>query len=344
MVTKAKPSLLSIFKTEEYAKTVNIDDMPLKDIWGIYEYIKVNGLKSEDKYLLENVVEQLRHVDNMLITVSIEKEVADVMTFGQLKNHYDTARTNYIVVHRVNYIAMDSIIMLQDLLGKRYRFTVKQFGEKCVAEYNKYMAVIRSGTEYSAYCVLQDHLRLTNEALQPKLEAVFIAIRDRMIGLGDNIRNHHAIKDIEILARTQICLYMLRIMKYSRTSFFREFDEQTGADFTKCFAYANLQKIEEYFLEMIRLLGIKTVKTDKGDYDLMGFGSESVRVTWAWDEMMKFLRDDEMMDATAKQAIDLNPTVAENYRKEIESVENREMEENFEKLQEKFKVNKQKKK
>ncbi len=320
---------------EKNQKQVAIDlsKMLLSDIWGLYLQIKQNSVTIEDRVVMSSLIQQIKEASGVLTKVDVDKDKSSSITFGDLERYYEKARTNYIIVHRVNYLAMDAIIAVQDLVEDRYRFTIKKEGERSIGCYNDYINVIKKNTDFSAYCVLQDHLRLTKDALQLRLENIFMAIRDRMIYLR--------MRDVEVKARIELAYLLLRVAKHSRKHFFLDFEEQTGIDFTRAFKYADLKKMEEHFVGMVRHLGYKTTKNDKGDFDVEGFdASTSVRVQGAWNAFIKDLRDEDLMDETAKSAINLNPLVSEAYKKELEMAEKKEMQDSVSKLQEKFKVTK----
>ena len=136
---------------------------------------------------------------------------------------------------------------------------------------------------------------------------------------------------------------MVKCARHSFVGFFKEFKDACGADFSKCFELADMTLMTKSFIRMVEALGIK-VETDKfGLFDIAGMNtSKSPRITWAWDDFIDALRNDELMDEAALKAIGYNPTVEEEYRKALEEETQKELEIGIDKLSEKFKVTKNK--
>jgi hypothetical protein len=73
----------------------------------------------------------------------------------------------------------------------------------------------------------------------------------------------------------------------------------------------------------------------------MGYNPEkSQRFLWAWDDLIKAFRDDDLMDKAAEKAIGLNPDVQEEYRHILEEKEREQFDERVGQLGEKFKLGK----
>ena len=90
-------------------------------------------------------------------------------------------------------------------------------------------------------------------------------------------------------------------------------------------------------------LGEKTEKDEKCGHMLKGFRPEkSQRITWAWDDFLEDLRDNDLMDKAAEKAISLNPKVQENYKAAIEEEERKQINKAAAELSGKYKVTKQK--
>ena len=99
----------------------------------------------------------------------------------------------------------------------------------------------------------------------------------------------------------------------------------------------------KWFVEMVRVLGIKSVKNERGYYELECLGSsKNQRVQWAWDDFINDMRDDDLMDESARKAIELNPECQKEYHQILEDSEKEQMDKEVDKLSEKFKVTKSK--
>ena len=258
-------------------------------------------------------------------------------TVGELYDKFATAKTNYIIVHRMIAMLHDAMITVYDLLddAKRLRFTPKKKQLEAEKIFSGYTETIRKSTERSAWFLLQDHLRITADVLRPYVEKLFEAIRNKMI--------HDGWRDVEMLARIEVVMIMARVVKYTHKAFFKDFYDDCGADFSKEFKYAEMDGMVRKFVEMCEALGYRFAENDKGDKDVNRFDyTKGIRCVWAWNEYIEAVRNDDLMDLAAMNAINLNPAAQEKYRELTENTENARMEQSIEQLSGKFKVVKSK--
>ena len=150
-------------------------------------------------------------------------------------------------------------------------------------------------------------------------------------------------KNIEVKARIETALLVAKVAKHSFRAFFKEFEESCGCDFSKFFEYADLHLMVKYFSQMSESLGFVMTKDRFGLPDIDHFDCDAnQRVKWAWQDFIKDLQDNDLMDESALRAINLNPKVAEDYHKLIAEEEQQQMDKSVDKLSEKFKVTKKK--
>lgn len=299
-------------KLADYVKEHGLSNMQLA---GALTYI---GLK----------LPQLRMID-----VAKDSEI----TFGQLYEYFERAETNFIILHRVNFLVHQSMIAVYDLLEKenRLRFAVKKHSKDAERAWKEYEEPRRKKTEQTAWFTMQDHFVIMEDMLSEHVEKVYATIRDHMIQIGW--------RDIEVKGRIELAFLMVKCARHSFRAFFKEFEDASGADFSKCFKYADMDVMVKSFARMTEALGIK-VETDRfGFYDIAGLHADKChRVAWAWDDFIKALRDEDLMDESAKQAMEYNPKIKEVYQNAVEESERKEFEESVEKMGEKFKVTKSK--
>lgn len=275
----------------------------------------------------------LRFPEHRILDIDQSSE----LTFGELFEFYERARLNFIIIRRVNFLVHQSMINVYDLLEKenRLRFAVKKHSKDAEKVWDAYDKALRKQMENDAWCALQDHFVVMESMLESRIEKVYTTIRDHMIQGG--------VQDIEVKGRIELALLMVKCARHSFVGFFKEFKDACGADFSKCFELADMTLMTKSFIRMVEALGIK-VETDKfGLFDIAGMNtSKSPRITWAWDDFIDALRNDELMDEAALKAIGYNPTVEEEYRKALEEETQKELEIGIDKLSEKFKVTKNK--
>jgi len=326
-------SKYSFEELQEMAKSLPV--ATIKDEKKLKAYYKEKGLTKEDlAVILTTVVTSMP--DFRLVELS--KTTPCNLTFGELCEWLEKTQIQFIIIIRVNYLCHLSMITVFDLLDdqKRLRFMVKKRHLQVEEEWEKYEAPRRKTCEKTAWCTLQDSIRIACDILHPYQEKIYEACRDYMIRLGW--------RDIEVKARILVALLLCKVARHSFNAFFKEFEEACGCDFSKCYADARMSMIEQRFAEMSDELGIKTVKDRYGSYDLEGFDiDKAIRVTWAWDDFIKALRDQDLMDEAALRAISLNPTIEADYKKAVEEIEEKQMAKETERLFDKFNVTKIKK-
>ncbi len=327
----APHAIIDYEKIVELIKGVRVSDFRDKDTAA--EFCKKNGFSPLDFVSILAITSA--YIPEMpLITIPKDSTI----TFGELHDFYEKSRVNFIIIHRVNFIIHQCMIEVYDLLEKenKLRFTAKKFYLKAESSWMEYQEPRRKSTESSAWYTLQDHLRITHDALSPRIEKIYETTRDFMIRMGW--------RDVELKGRIEVALLILKVHHHSFVAFFKDFKDECGADFSRCFTNDKMDNMGKFFANMCEVLGIKLSKDKYGLYDVAGFDVEkSQRVKWAWDDFIQDLRNDDLMDQTAKQAIELNPSVNENYQKEINEAEQNQIRENMDKLQERFKVTKNKK-
>lgn len=297
----------------------------LKDPVALSLYARVNTMSLRDALsVIEWVAAQEKLLSGMKVCTDI--------TYGECMGYYELAQTNTIVIHRVNYILRDSMLRVYDTLERdgKMRFGVRKAMRNAEKIWHEHVMLHYRVTERSAWNTLQDHLWMACDAVNPYLEKVYEAIRDYMIGKG--------MRDVELKSRCAVSLLMGRVAAHSFRKFFQDFEKESGVDYSRCFADDDMQPMVSVFASMCDMAGVKTHVADDGCYMTDFSPEDSVRYRWAWDAFMAALRDDDLMDESARKAIDLNPAVREEYMHILEEAEQKAMRESVEKLRTKYKV------
>lgn len=300
----------------------------LKDSSKIVSWYKEKGYSEVELAAILTVV-GTSMPDFRLISVKPDSE----LTFGELRDFYERAQIQFVVIHRVNYLMHKLMIEVYNLLHKekRLRFMVKKNSQKAEDFWDGYDKPRSQSKSEDAWQTFHDHMRITKDILQPKLDKVYEAIRDYMIRLGW--------RDVEVKARVEIVFLFVKVSRNSFRAFFKEFEDASGADFSKCFDSPALQQMVKYFVMMAESLGIKTEADKFGLPCINGFDcNANVRVKWAWDDFMKDLRDNDLMDESALRAIELNPKTKADYERQLAEDAQKKLNEGIDKLSEKFKV------
>jgi hypothetical protein len=304
----------------------------LKDNSKMESWYKDNGYNEVELAAILTVV-GTSVPDFRLISVKPDTE----LTFGELYDFYERAQVQFIVIHRVNYLLHYLMIEIYELLDKEkcLKFLVNKYKKKAEEVWDGYESPRFKSMTIEAWSTFHDHMRITKDILQPKLDKVYEAIRDYMIRLGW--------RDIEVKARVELVFLLCKVDRHSFRAFFKEFEDASGADFSKCFENSDLQQMVKYFAMMAESLGIKTEADKFGLPDIKGFDCDAnVRVKWAWSDFIKDLQDNDLMDESALRAIELNPKMKADYERLLEEDDQKQLDDGLDKLSEKFKVTKQK--
>lgn len=299
----------------------------------VYLYIEQTGM---------NLIQGAAFADWVLGKSSFVDKITvnDKITYSELKESYGKVETHFVDTNRVNYILHETMLDVSDLLERenRLKFAVRKCWIKAESCWNECFATHRQGIEKTAWFTMQDHMNLYCVSMQPYLEKVYESVRDYMIRLS--------LRDVELKARCAVAMQMGKVAGTTFRQFFDEYKNRTGADFSRLFAKDDLQAMVNWFAKMCNALGIKT-HVDKYGFRMLDEIdiNDSQRVKWAWDDFMRMLRDVDVMDDAARRAIELNPKVKEDYEKVLaeeaakrEAQKQKEMEEGFLALAEKFKV------
>ena len=261
------------------------------------------------------------------------------VTYDEVQKAFDQAQTQSIILHRVNYLLHEQMITVYDLLerDKKLRFLPKKHYRTAEDCWTCYERPRQRMTERTAWYTFKDCLRIAADTLQPRLQRVYEAARDRMIFLG--------VKDVELRSRIVVAFTVGKVQHLSFKHFFDDFRRDLHCDMRRLFAQDDLLPMTLAFANMVQALGIKTVTDKYGLPSLADFDIDSsVRTGWAWQSFMHDLRDVDLMDETAKQAIDLNPKVQQDYLAVLQQAEKerrqQKQEEMAAQLAEKFKVTK----
>lgn len=306
----------------------------IKDEKKLQAYYKEKGLTKDDlAALLTLVITSMP--DFRKITIAGKPQCT--LTFGELRDFYERAQVQFIVIHRVNYLLHYLMIEVYNLLDKekRLKFMVKKHSKKAEEVWNDYESPRSKSMTIEAWSTFHDHMKITKDILQPRLNNVYEKIRDYMIWLGW--------RDVELKARIEIVFLVGKVARHSFNAFFKDFEDASGADFSKCFESSDLQQMVKHFTMMVESLGFKTETDEFGLPDIKGFDCDAnVRVKWAWSDFIKDLQDNDLMDESALRAIELNPKTKADYERQLAEDAQKQLDDGLDKLSEKFKVTKQK--
>lgn len=261
------------------------------------------------------------------------------LTFDGLNDLYEDARVHFIIIRRVNHILHATMLDVYDILEKRdmIRFSVKKHYQKTESLWKKYNAPIKKHSDDASWYTMQDHLNITHDMLRPRIERLFESVRDYMIRLEW--------RDVELKARIEVVMMIAKVAYHSFNAFFREYEKESGIDLSRCFADSSLTQMTMEFARMSDALGFRTVNDKFGLPDIQGFDvNASIRIRWAWDAFINDLKDDDLMDESSLQAIELNPSIAEEYHRQMEEEERNRVIASVDRLTDKYKVTKQKNK
>lgn len=281
-------------------------------------------------------------------------DVSDKLTIRELTNIIEDIRCRFIQQHIINYAAHNVIIDFYDWLHdknliKRFSRT-EAYYRKIESIFKEYEKTHFNGLERSTIYLFDDHMRLSFDNISPKIEDLEVAIRDYLIQKRTKMVAAGQIDDISTIQKVAVCLCFLTAMQHSFKDFFADIIHTYGVDFRSEFRYAELSKMARNFIFMCEAQDVKFCTDNKKDVNLLGVDIDnSVRVNAAWNAIVNTLGDTDLLDETAKHAIELNPEKKREYDKEMaqkmaeyeaihDAQEKCEMENGFKVLEEKYKV------
>lgn len=305
----------------------------MKDAALLADYATKQRWSANDTYVVLKAAGLLR---TRLAALDIDDTCT--MTYGEACELAKQIEVLSVTLHRPNAVMHDLMLRVADMLDDRgrLRFAVKKEHLRSEEAWTAYTQDYSNRfADLTSWYTLQDHLRIYSDAMVAASEHVYEALRNRLIALQW--------REVELSARIELALRMSRVCQVTYIQFFDDIRREKGIDFRRMFGSFNMQPVTDHFRAMCSQAGFPTAMDATGTPHLKGFeGDESPRVLWAWKKFMADLRDDEKQDQTAQQAIDLNPELAEECQRRIEAEQEeqkqREMEEGFKQLEEKYKV------
>lgn len=298
----------------------------MQDVKLLCNYLAEKKVSKTDYYIVLNFVNNNR---NFIRDVKV---ITDI-TYNEVLKDFDLAVTNTIIIHRINYVLLQSMLEVYNNLNDNKRLTLsnKRMWDKAMGVWKGYYQRRKDNIEETAWYTLQDHLRLANNALSPYIDKVYVSVRDNMISLG--------MRDVEVKARCVVALYLGKVMIHSYNALFRDFGKETYVDFSKCFRDELLTEMVRHFASFCDTIGLKTKANKDGSYDVKDYDPEKyIRFTWAWNDLIAAFRNDDLMDESARKAIELNPNVQRDYERILQEEERKQNDEVADKLEGKFKV------
>lgn len=280
---------------------------------------------SDSLIILTWVASQFPFLNDIKVSTDVSYDIA--------VRYYRQAQTNTIILHRVNYILHEAMVVLYNTLEKdgRLRYGTKKAVSETEKIWDEYLSRRRESVDGVAFGTMLDHLRLANDAVRPFLERVYQSIRDNMISLGW--------RDVETKAWCEVVFLMAKVSGHSYRQFFDDFRKESGVDYSGCFGGIKMDAMVSRFDNVCSLTGVRTEKDSFGYYTLAGYNPENCqRFRQAWKCFINALRNDDLMDETAQHAISLNPEVQREYQQALEEENSRQVSESIGKLSEKFNV------
>lgn len=246
-----------------------------------------------------------------------------------------------INLHRTNYMTYRVLDMVYNWMidKKLFKGNAKKYWKKIYNTFKNYQTEHKSRIDQSSFMTVIDHERIAFSYIEPRLEPLEIAIRDYLIQHRSGIKESGQKDDITLLTKTYVGLMFCTALRNTRSEFFERFEKAFGIDFTTEYKWANINDIGRNFVWMMEQLGIKFVKDKDGDIVLKGVNVDnSCRVQSEWKSIVNIVTDEELMDETALQAINLNPKTKADYERVVAEAEEQMLVQAMGDLSSKFKV------
>ena len=263
-----------------------------------------------------------------------------VREFYGLRN---VIQREFIHIHRLNYMAYSTVQDMYDWLEDSHllNYNVNGYWKKIERTFDTYLKLHRARTDQPTWNLIQDHVRLASDEVKPLVPELEVSIRDYLIAHRPGMLAVMQKDDIALLTKVQTGLMFCAALRNTRKNFFKDIIEEYGVDFSSDFTYADITSIGRNFVSMAEQLGVKFSKDKDGDYILKGVVVDgSVRVDAAWNNIVKIVTDDELMDQLVLKAIEMNPECKKDYEATLAREEEKMMVDAMGDLSTKFKVTK----
>ena len=266
----------------------------MKDADAFVRYVVDNGFGMQDvSVMIAWIGAQQGFLDGVVTKGDI--------THGDCCKFLDTARTNAIVVNRTNFFLHQTMVWLFDYM--RQNRIARGVANKAVSdverEWHKIHLAHRTAVESKAWYAMQDYMIIAFDTILPKIEDVCKAIAGEMD---------------ELTAMFTTVLLMGRMAVHTYRQFFDDLERDSGVDYRRLFTKEDMQPLLKAFSEVCRRCNIPIEKDDKDCWFTKGY-KPGKKVEEAWAALMDTVRNDDIMDESAKEAINLNPEIKKDYQK-----------------------------
>ena len=268
-------------------------------------------------------------------------QAGENMTIGTLETIAGNVRDEFIHIHRINYMTYFAIQAFYDWVEEKglATYNVRKYWKKCERVFSDYQNKHSEHLDKPTWMTVQDHMSLANSMIDGKRDEMFPVIRDYMIQKRSQMVAAGQKDDIELLHRIQVCLMFIAASRSTYKAFFLDIAKKHGVDFSSEFRYADLDKMRLNFVWMCEQMGVRFTKDKDSDYVLVGIDIEkSVRVEGAWNAVVAIITDTDIMDETAKKAIEMNPETEKDYKAYMEIAEKQAIEKMLDSADGNFKI------
>lgn len=282
------------------------------------------------------------YIRNDLMKYTFTKKGFDVRVedFYRMRQ---TVAEDFIQIHRLNYLAYMVVQDFADIIDDKglLKNNLKKCWKDIEKLFDKYKKAHWADLDKASRSTVDDHLRLVINVVKPYIEPLENAVRDYLIQKRGEITASGQRDDIALLTKVYVILMFLAALRNTRTNFLRSIYVEKGFDLTSDFIYADIDGVGRQFVYMMGFMGVKFTKDKDGDYVPIGVDiSQSVRVEAAWNAIVDIVTNEELMEAKALEAININPEAKADYEARIARIEQKEMDAAIGELGTKFKVKK----
>ncbi len=341
-MTDRKETIKCVIDTSLVAK------MTVREVERIdYQVTKAGGSKNAgiDQKVAIAAMYMWTHIRKYRYTDQGEK-----ITIEKLLEVAQDTRVRFIQQHIINYAAYEITRDFYEwLVDKKYiNKAAEGFWRKIERSFVEYQKAQSRFTELTTWRMFLDHMRLTTNTLRPYVAMLETTIRDYIIQHRNDILEAAQKDDIPLLQKAAVCFVLLTSMQHSYRDYFMDIVKTHGVDFSIEFRYADLGKMIRNTVWMCEKLGMRFGVDKDGDTVLLGVNiNNSVRVKSTWNTIVNILGNNELLDRTAEQAMNLYPEERKKFDEELAKVmeereeqKRKEMEEGFELLMDKYNTRK----
>lgn len=239
--------------------------------------------------------------------MNIINNITQAQTSKKTEEHYELCIQHFTLFHVLNNIMYQEFLKTTDIMEEQnlVRFQAKKSMNRCLALYAKYTDFMSDHLPAEKWYLDQDYARIAYEEIEMKINHLYVAVYNLLVRKG--------IPRVKVLSRSLCVVYMLKVISSTWYLYFKTYETMSGIDFSRQFAYANMDAFAKEYEKMhYELFSVST-------QDIYVMDDPACRA--AITALRNHIKDEDYFDKAAYKAIQLNPQISADYEEAIAKIE-----------------------